>query len=571
MKTQKKPETLADLIVRSELRTAKNLAAGAVGIGDAINMAINPIWTRLGGEELGMPSQFIRESADTLTGGLTKPRNMSERFVDTATEFASPGGITKLASKVYPTIKALQKISPQTTTQALAPITAGIGVQGARELYPNSTLAEVTAGLIGGLAPGGASAVAKGAAYLQRNLLPSPSQAAMNNYRNIDLHEATAAKEAGERLGFQLRPSETTGNPFVAAHEGQSGIHPSTAEALYQAGKKREPQISNAIEDLYSTIAPAGTTDKTKALYSKADPIVLPDETFTKLMQDEPKLAKTLRDVLKDVNYQSDLKGFQQNSTKVLDRVKRVLDDQIQDAPKQLASVLRKTRKKLVDALDEVNPTYKQARKEAQKDAVVNKIKDKIGSTNKGGTNFYKKILKDDKSFKDIYRSLEGNPDAQRKLVDMRTAFKNLIEPISTKQAAAQAKVASKTSGPIKFAKDLANKLTNGLYDKAAVDLILDPQWDKRLKAAIKIKNPDAKAQVFESLLNDVQNTTTQTSKGPQAQEAPAKRKSPEELQALVDKHKAENPNAAPVNKTPLSAIELQALVDKHRAQQQPQ
>lgn len=569
MRTQKKPETLADMIVRQELRTAKNLAAGAVGIGDAINMAINPIWTRLGGEELGMPSQFIRESADTLTGGLTKSRNMRERFEDTATEFAGPGGLTKVASKAYPAVKALQKLSPQTATQALAPVTAGLGVQTARELYPNSSLAEMAAGLIGGLAPGGASAATKTGAYLQRNLLPSPSQAAMNNYRNIDLNEATAAKEAGERLGFQLRPSETTGNPFVAAHEGQSGIHPSTSEALYQAGKKREPQISNAIEDLYSTIAPAGTTDKTKALYSKADPILLPDETFTKLMQDEPKLAKTVKDVLKDVDYKSELKGFQQNSTKVLDRVKRVLDDQIENAPKQLASVLRKTRKKLVDALDEVNPTYTQARKEAQKDVVVNKIKDKIGSTNKGGANFYKKILKDDKSFKDIYRSLEGNPDAQRKLVDMRTAFKNLIEPISTKQAASQAKIASKTSGPIKFAKDLANKLTNGLYDKAAVDLILDPQWDKRLKAAIKIKNPDAKAQAFDLLLNDVKNTTAQTSKGPQAQEPSPKRRSAEELQTLVDKHKAENPNAVPVNKMRPSAMELQELVDKHRMQQQ--
>jgi len=567
MKTQNQPSTLADFIrfkqaedqrlreldaqtilvlKRGLARGAKNFAAGSAALGDVVNMAINPIWTRLGGEELGMPSEFIRKSFDQATGGLTKPQGFGERAQDTAMEFATPGGPAKLA-----------KLAPKNLREVFSAASAGGGLEAARELYPDNPLIQLPASIAASFVPGGIAKAGKIITNVQPKIAPTPKQGALNNYTNFDLNEAMPAKQAAERLGFNLRPAESTANPFVVAHEAQSGVHPQTSAALYQANKAREPKIANAIEDLYETIAPKGAT-KAEKLYSQAESVLLPDKNYVKLIEEEPVIAKALQKVLKAPEYQTELKGFQSSSTKVLDLVKRNLDDQIATAKKNdkknKARLLTKAKNKLVDEIDAVNPTYKEARAESMKDIIRNKIEEKVGSTNKGGANFYNKVLKDDKSFKQIYRGLESNPEAQRRLTDMRLAFKNLIEPISSKQASAQAKLAPKTSGPLKFTKDLAHKITNGVYDKAAVDLILDPQWDTRLKTINRIKNVPEKAKEFESLFNDVLQAGAHANKAPNRKDSEI---SDEELNQLYEQTLAQPKQITPET---ISDEELDAL-----------
>jgi len=502
---------------RGIYRSAKNIAAGSAAYGDIAAGAINPFWTRIGGEEFGMPSEYIRESFDEATGGLTKPRNFGERVQDTAQEFATPGFAAKLAKGAGSFGKIAEHLSPKNLKELLSAASAGGGLETARELYPDNPLIQFGSSLLASFIPGGVEKGSKGVAKIQSKVAPLPKQAALNTHANLDLNEAIPRKEAAERLGFDLRPAEATGSPFVASAEGNAGVHPETSEKLYQSSKTRQPKIEKSIEDLHESIAPEGTVARKDALYAEAEPILLPDKTFTKLLEDEPIIAEALQKVLGSKIYKSSLEGFQSSSTKVLDLVKRELDDQIaaftKGGEKGKASLLSKARKKLLKEVDAVNPVYPKARAEDMKLKIVDEIKGKAGSVNEGGSNFFNKVLKDKNYLKKLMEKLRDNPDAQKRLQDMNLAFKDLIEPISTKQAASQAQGAPKTFSLSKFSKDLIDKFTNGAYDREFVDLILDPQWDKQLKAAKNIKNPEKKAQAFESLFNNVKQASVHADK----------------------------------------------------------
>jgi hypothetical protein len=522
--------------LESEIRTlgtiGKHGLAGFIGgVPDVLNLAANaPFYAANAfGANTTPPMQYltpkIAEGIDYITGDKLKSKNPKEQSTEnvlgTLAEFMGAGKSTAI-----PKAGKIGKWIAPYTKEAEAGL-AGAGIAGGygKELFPDNPYAQFGSALAGGFAPSIASGIGSAGKYAA-NI--HPRNFAMNQLEGIDPKEAIAAKQAGERLGVQLRPAETTGNPFIAAKEGKVGTSIKGSNKMYQHGLEREGQITNAIEDLYSSIAPEGTKQKIKDLYTKADPILLPDKTFTHLMSEQPILAKTLNKVLKGSEYQNDIKGFSQNSTKVLNIVKQELDDAIEVAKKgstkgsgpNRTRRLTSARKELVNAIDEINPDYKTARSEAQKEQIVSKIQKKIGSINEGGANFFNKALKDKKIFNDIYRGLEGNSEAQGKMNDMRIAFKNLIEPVSTKMAARQAQTAPEASkfGKTAMMQKIADKIMNGAYDNAAIDLILDPKWDKRIKD-IKALPKTEQTQAWGTLLSQAEASQSQSKEAMSNQE----------------------------------------------------
>lgn len=129
------------------------------------------------------------------------------------------------------------------------------------------------------------------------------------------------------------------------------------------------------------------------------------------------------------------------------------------------------------------------------------------------GSTFFSKILKSDKDFKQFVTATQGMPDVQSKLLDMRAAFKNLINPVTAQTAARLAKSSldvprSTMEAVVNHAKNMAG----GQYDQAAIKLITSGQWDKEFATISKIKDKNIRAARTAALLGKISaNIGTQT------------------------------------------------------------
>jgi hypothetical protein len=277
----------------------------------------------------------------------------------------------------------------------------------------------------------------------------------------------------------------------------------------------------------------------------------------------DPSITRAIDKVWNAPENHVDLEGFQKNSTKVLDLAKRELDSKIAQALKDgeanKVRVLTASKKRLTNTIDKLNPIYKLARGiyehgspaiEALENGTIGKIANRkdttiknigkdifdhaqtdpkifreiqhqiykedpevwknivrqelgrqIGTTETGATNFYNKILKDNKTYKQFHDALSYNPKAQRVLGLMKQTFGNLIESVSTKSAAEKGANLSlnKTSRVINY---LEEKL-GGKFDEGAIDLILDPRWDERVSAIGKIQSRNKQALELINVLED--------------------------------------------------------------------
>ena len=87
----------------------------------------------------------------------------------------------------------------------------------------------------------------------------------------------------------------------------------------------------------------------------------------------------------------------------------------------------------------------------------------------------------------------------------MKAVFKDLIEPISAKTAARLAKSSLDVPrSSIELARNVINNFLGGKFDKAAVDLMFSPTWDKELAKVVKINNKASRVIELGKLLSRV-------------------------------------------------------------------
>jgi hypothetical protein len=119
--------------------------------------------------------------------------------------------------------------------------------------------------------------------------------------------------------------------------------------------------------------------------------------------------------------------------------------------------------------------------------------------TSNSGSNFFDKILSNDRDFNQFHEAMKGLPNAQAKLRNMRLAFKNLINSYTVKTAAGQAKSSldvPRSTG--QFISKQLQKIAGGKYDKAAIEIITNPDWDLSYLPKINAKStPAQKASYF--------------------------------------------------------------------------
>jgi hypothetical protein len=135
-----------------------------------------------------------------------------------------------------------------------------------------------------------------------------------------------------------------------------------------------------------------------------------------------------------------------------------------------------------------------------------------------GGSVFYDKLLKDKRSYKQLHNALSYDKNAQKKLADMRIVFRNIIPQGSLKKSASASKMSDvnmiRNSGDI--VRRAANYFTRGAYDKAAVEVITNPNWDSEFKDIMRTTRgkPQERAVKFSMLLHQADKNASNKAQG---------------------------------------------------------
>ena len=121
------------------------------------------------------------------------------------------------------------------------------------------------------------------------------------------------------------------------------------------------------------------------------------------------------------------------------------------------------------------------------------------------GATFYDKMLRNDRDFNQFLLATRGIPGAAKKLIYMRRAFKDLINPVSVATAARLSKTSMTTERePVKAAKNIVMNFAGGKYDQAAIKLITSNKWDKEFKTIQAIKETSKRSERMADLLGRI-------------------------------------------------------------------
>lgn len=169
-----------------------------------------------------------------------------------------------------------------------------------------------------------------------------------------------------------------------------------------------------------------------------------------------------------------------------LQQVSRIIFDRNETNPQTLARLRDEFIKKDKDAWRRIFRNEIERR--------INLVED-----GKTGSKFYNAILAKDADFNQFVSAAKGMPEVQKKLVQMRPVFKNLINTIRDKDVVAQ------ETGLKSIGKAIGTEVTRTMkagYDEAAIKLITSNNWDKQLKEIMKIKSKPKKRQALIKLLD---------------------------------------------------------------------
>lgn len=323
-------------------------------------------------------------------------------------------------------------------------------------------------------------------------------------------------------------------------------------KAAQQAISSKKENLQKIVEPIYET-----------AYQKKIAPTQLKH-----LMESDKTIENAIHAAKTDPAYMAELKDYDSHSIKVLDVAKRKIDADINKAivnqDYDRARVLNNSKNKLIDKTDTFSKDYAKARamfeegskpierlenshigkisritdtniknipemifepkqtdinvlKKIKKEIetydpsawrgiIKNEMERRIRIGGEGGYNFYKKILKNDQDYNQFYQAVEGIPGAQEKLADMRKVFKNLISSETARTATQLAKTSMSEGrgGWKQDAMDLIKNLTGGTYDKAAVELITNPQWNKEFETIAKMKSNNEKSLRLARILSQI-------------------------------------------------------------------
>jgi hypothetical protein len=313
--------------------------------------------------------------------------------------------------------------------------------------------------------------------------------------------------DAAKRLNLAyITPAEASGNPFVGANQGNVGRTEVGSKLLYKKGEERVQSEKDAINRLFNTIHNEKLNPEITSLYKQAYEYALPETTLASLKENE--VFKRAERIIKNKPaFKESLKDVPENSIAYLDHVKRAMDDMINTAERQGANsearIMKQTRETLLAEADKFTPKYKEARQMAERQITRKKLENTLNEYDIRGTDFFRRALKNDKNFDKLMHSLRNVPQAQLQLEDMRLVFRDLINPPTVRTAVGLAKgsMNKERSSAQSWMNAIKEIYTGNKYDKAAIELITNPNWADKLHAAAQATSKEKKASEIIKLL----------------------------------------------------------------------
>jgi hypothetical protein len=309
-----------------------------------------------------------------------------------------------------------------------------------------------------------------------------------------------------------------------------------------------------------------------KPYYDAAKVNSIPEGQLGQLLESDPVLKAAYGRVMSDPIWQRALGKSPLNSVQAADIVKKQLDDQIglamRDVRKQEAAQYLGAKRALLELADSASPDYAKARAIYSDEApmvaalregkigkladmgdmelknvsrvlfdpqetdlnVLRNIADRVGKEDpeawgrivrneierrldasryeRGAQNFYDSVLRKERDFQMFMVATKNLPEARRTLIDMKRAFANLLNPITAKTAAAQARSGvDMPRADTRYLTQVIDNALGGRFDRAAAEIITNPQWQAELAAVLKKNGRIPQAQAFAELLGRVQAT----------------------------------------------------------------
>lgn len=240
------------------------------------------------------------------------------------------------------------------------------------------------------------------------------------------------------------------------------------------------------------------------------------------------KLVESLDNVSSDYKkargiYSEDLPAVQRIKDSKVGKIANMSDDQIKNVSKTIFDANETDMKTFLRLRNDMMAEDPKVWNNIIRNEIERRLDQSkhLSSTGNHGSEFYSKVLASEKDFRKFYAAL-GAPNSkevtvsQKKLADMRKAFRGLINSRTVKTAAGQSEskvntARSSTGLVVEFYK----RWVKGKYDKAAIEIITDPNWKQHLpsdvKKSIKGDSPRTQNELISALVAIEQANKTES------------------------------------------------------------
>jgi len=472
-------KNLADKLIQFAPEVAISLAAPATRLGK-----VGDILERLPGWGKYLKSGLGNALSQGAIAASQSPENQGESALEAGAVTAPFSALSEAVKSGNPTIRNIGRVLGGLGV-------GGLGYYGAKSIGAPEPAADLSALLGASLGGRGGNTVSRVAKDVLKGVEGTPYQESL---------------DAAKRLGLTyITPAEASGNPFTGGVQGSLGKTEKGAQLLYERGKKRATSEENAIENLFGNIFPKKLEERKNSLYKSAEPIKIPEKELADIKENDI-YKDALKEVKNDVAYRQKLKGVPENSIQYLNQVKKKMDDMIAESPKDRGNIIKDTKNELTAISDKVSPEYKEARQLAERGIVRKEIEDLFNKKDETGTNLFKTLLSNKRDYSELQsrfkrlqetstspEQIKGMKTAQQQLEDMKLIFGRLINipTAKTAEALARGSMSKERSTMQAATQKLREILSGGKYDKAAVELITNPEWAKSLNNLNKITKKD--------------------------------------------------------------------------------
>lgn len=436
--------------------------------------------------------------------GIENP-GLSDKLVQGLAEYA-PLGAAGLESAVARSLPAMagHPLARQLATQAGAG-----GIFGALE---NPDIAQGAA--LGAAGGAGGTALGRGLSMLPQGISRFfPQEYAKRTLLGgINPEEVMPRMEASRRLGLEfMTPGEAAGNPLITGLEGKTGITSEAAGMRYAGEKSRLGTEQQAIRNLYNDIYnPKELGKELSQKYQSLGNHVVPEQIMP-IIKNDPLIQQAFKNVQKDVAYQKELSGIPENNFVYLDQVKRKLDAMHLRAmagkspDRNRARIIGDTRDNLINVMEKINPSYKEARNLAERKIVQEQLQKTMNKSQMRGSTFYNKFLKNPDTYENLLHKLRNAPEAQQKLQDMKTVFEDLMNVRTPRGGRVLAESGLETGRKASdLVKSAFKKAFMKKHDKAMIELMQNPKWDRELHSVAQSTKRSEKLTGMEQLLSKI-------------------------------------------------------------------